>query len=154
MFCKVSLLCVNPSLLSTYTRHGRHHRRCRVGQSLQWLDERLNGVSSRVGGGEKADAHFRRQSEEGGVAYVATDLAFMDDRIEDDRVTGACSSSCTNSTNPDGVTSHVVEHNGADEWATTVATQDVSSSGLQEFVHKSDVELSIVAPEARSRQEG
>ena len=29
-----SLLCVNPSLLSTYTRHGRHHRRCRVGQSL------------------------------------------------------------------------------------------------------------------------
>ena len=29
-----SLLCVNPSPLSTYTRHGRHHRRCRVGQSL------------------------------------------------------------------------------------------------------------------------
>ena len=29
-----SLLCVNPSPLSTYTRHGRHHRRCRVGHLL------------------------------------------------------------------------------------------------------------------------
>ena len=26
--------CVKPSPLSTYTRHGRHHRRCRVGHFL------------------------------------------------------------------------------------------------------------------------
>ena len=29
-----SLLCVNTSPLSTYIRHGRHHRRCRVGHLL------------------------------------------------------------------------------------------------------------------------
>ena len=56
-----------------------------------------------------------------------------------------CRSSCSNSTNPDGLTSHGVEHNGADDWTTTVATRDISISSLKEFVHKSDSERSIVA---------
>ena len=34
----------------------------------------------------KADAHFRRESEEEGVAYVATDYAFMGEKVEDDRM--------------------------------------------------------------------
>ena len=37
-----------------------------------------------------------------------------------------------------GVTSHVVEHKGADEWAAKVATHDILLSGLKEFVYKSD----------------
>ena len=36
------------------------------------------------------------------------------------------------------MTSHVVEHKGADERATKVATHDVLLSGLKEFVYKSD----------------
>ena len=43
------------------------------------------------------------------------------------------------------VTSHVVEHKGADEWATKVAAQDILLSGLKDFVYKSDGERSIVA---------
>ena len=43
------------------------------------------------------------------------------------------------------VTSHVVEHKGADEWATKVAAQYILLSGLKDFVYKSDGERSIVA---------
>ena len=96
---------------------------------------------SRAGGSGKADAHFHRDSDEDGVACVATDHAFMDDQIEeqDDR----CLPNFVHKFfEPRWVTSHVVEHNGADEWATTAATLE------------SDGELSIGALEARSRQEG
>ena len=43
------------------------------------------------------------------------------------------------------VTSQVVEHKGADEWAAKVATHDILSSGLQEFVYTTDGERSMVA---------
>ena len=43
------------------------------------------------------------------------------------------------------VTSQVVEHKGADEWAAKVATHDILSTGLKEFVYKSDGERSMVA---------
>ena len=34
----------------------------------------------------KADARFRRESEEDGVAYVATDNVFTGEKVEDDRM--------------------------------------------------------------------
>ena len=92
-----------------------------------------------------ADPHFRRESEEDGVLYVAADYAFMASEVVDCRMTSACRTSCTDSTNPDGLTTHGVELNGADAWTPTVATRDISLSGLQEFVHKSDSERSVVA---------
>ena len=66
---------------------------------------------------------------------------------QDGRLTGACQSSCT----------VVVELNGADEWPTTVATRDISLSGLKEFVYKSDGERSIATLKqevARRRRRG
>ena len=43
-----------------------------------------------VAGRGKTDAHFRRESEEEGVAYVATDYAFMGEEVEDDRMSDRC----------------------------------------------------------------
>ena len=66
---------------------------------------------------------------------------------QDGRLTGACQSSCT----------VVVERKGAGEWSTTVATRDISLSGLKEFVYKSDGERSIVTLKqevARRRRSG
>ena len=43
------------------------------------------------------------------------------------------------------MTSHVVEHKGAVEWATKVAARDILLSSLKDFVFESDGERSIVA---------
>ena len=99
-----------------------------------------------VAGRGKADAHFRGESEEEGVAYVATDHAFMGEKVEDDRMSDRCLPILVHKFCKDRwVTSHVVEHKGADEWATKVAAQDILLSGLKDFVYKSDGERSIVA---------
>ena len=75
-----------------------------------------------VAGRGKADAQFRRESEEEGVAYVATDYAFMGEEVEDDRMSDRCLPILVHKFYKDRwVTSHVVEHKGADEWATKVA---------------------------------
>ena len=60
---------------------------------------------------------FVASSELDGVAYVATDYSFMREKVEDDRI----SDSCLSILKDRWVTSHVVEHKGADEWATKVA---------------------------------
>ena len=89
--------------------------------------------------------HFRRESEEEG-AYVATDYAFMGEKVEDDRMSDRCLPILVHKFYKDRwVTSHVVEHKGADEWVTKVAAQDILLSGLKDFVYKSDGERSIVA---------
>ena len=94
-----------------------------------------------VAGRGKADAHFCRESEEEGVAYVVTDCAFMGEKVEDDRMSDRCLPILVHKFYKDRwVTSHVVEHKGADEWATKVAAQDILLSGLKDFVKKSDGE--------------
>ena len=69
-----------------------------------------------VAGRGKADAHFRRESEEDGVAYVATDYAFMREKVEDDSMSDKCLPILVHKSYKDRwVTIHVVEHKGADE---------------------------------------
>ena len=89
--------------------------------------------------------HFRRESEEDGVAYVATKYAFMGEKVEDDRMSDKCLPILVHKFYKDSwATSHVVEHKGADQWAAKVATHDILLSGLTEFVYKSDGKRSIV----------
>ena len=97
-----------------------------------------------VAGRGKADAHFRRESEEEGVAYVATDYAFMGEKVEDDRMSDRCLPILVSKFyNDRWVTSHVVEHKGADEWRWRHRTSFSAVARIS--VYKSDGERSIVA---------
>ena len=99
-----------------------------------------------VAGRGKADAHFRRESEEARIAYAAAANAFMREKVEDDSMSDKCLPILVHKSYKDSwVTNHVVEHKGADEWPAKVATHDFLLSGLKEFVYKSDGERSIVA---------
>ena len=71
----------------------------------------------------------------------------MGEKVEDDRMSDRCLPILVHKSYKDRwVTSHVVEHKGADEWATKVAAQDILLSGLKDFVYKSDGERSIGMP--------
>ena len=99
-----------------------------------------------VAGRGKADAHFRREPEDVGVAFVAGDHAFMGEKVEYDRMSDKCLPIFVHKLyNDRWVTSHVVANKGADEWAAKAAAHDILLSVLQEFVHKSDGERSVVA---------
>ena len=115
---------------------------------MKWTTVRikLGAGLAFLGEERQIDAHFRRESEEDGVAYVAADYAFMGEKVEDDRMSDKCLPILVHKFYKDRwVMSHVGEHRGADEWAAKVATHDILFSGLQEFVYKSDGERSTVA---------
>ena len=87
---------------------------------------------SSVAGRGKANAHFRRESEEDGVFVRCYE--FMREKLEDDRMSDKCLP--------------IVLHKfykDRDEWAAKVATHDILLSGLKGFCHKSASERSIVA---------
>ena len=80
----------------------------------------------------KADAHFRRESAEDGVAYIAMEFAVMGEKVEDDRVSDKCLPILVHKFYEDRrVTSHVVEHKEADEWAAKMATHRYSPQWSQ-----------------------
>ena len=58
---------------------------------MKWTTVRIElGSRHCVSERGKADAHFRRESEEDGVASVAEDYTFIGEKVEDDRTRGKC----------------------------------------------------------------
>ena len=59
----------------------------------------------------------------------------MGEKVEDDRMSDKCLPILVHKFYKERwVTSHVVAHKGADEWAAMVATHDILLSGFNEFV--------------------